>query len=661
MPEQDRNQMGDGNNGYGQAVSQITKTAIQASQNTAKEAAVKGAKTAINAANIAAQSSTAAAEIAAGTASGGPAGTIISSIWSFRHVLYRILICVCMFLLVIIILISSMPSIIFDNAKEKLTSFMISYEQLANIIVKVADAGYSKALEKVETIIEMGGYDRESSIESLTNYAQTSAGYDVAYILAAYSVSMYQQNSSGDDMKSKLSSYEDEMYPIDTKDKQKVETAPVTYSTYKPVTVTVVTNVIPTGSINGVPQYRYETATQNYYIPEESKISDTSITVTNYEAIEVKTPVYSGNKITGTLTETYYQPNGEITLSPTTQSVKYVECTIQPFDQSVIPKAFNLDLSAEIDDSGKTYEEIISYMATSLKLTLNGHTDDNGQVELPTDAELLSFIERQDCNSTRKHILSTALSLVGKVPYFWGGKSPAGWNDEWNTPKLVTAVGDSSTGTIQPYGLDCSGYTDWVYKTALGITIGAGSWNQWDNSSEISESELLPGDLGFLAEPGSVPVNHVLIYAGKSDDGQQMWVHCSGDTGVVLNSPDYVTKFRRPKNVDFNASVPDKGNPIYTIEVEVTHYCPCPLCCGNDANGITASGKPVQTGMVAMSSHYPFGTQIEINGTMYTVEDRGGNEIENNINRVDIYVPNHETALRLGRYKTTAKIYRIGR
>ena len=93
----------------------------------------------------------------------------------------------------------------------------------------------------------------------------------------------------------------------------------------------------------------------------------------------------------------------------------------------------------------------------------------------------------------------------------------------------------------------------------------------------------------------------------------------------------------------------------------MTHYCACTRCCGPNAQGITASGKRVAVGMVAMSSHYPFGTQIMINGIMYTVEDRGGSGIENDIGRVDIFVPDHNEALRMGRYDTTAYIYRIGR
>jgi 3D (Asp-Asp-Asp) domain-containing protein len=61
--------------------------------------------------------------------------------------------------------------------------------------------------------------------------------------------------------------------------------------------------------------------------------------------------------------------------------------------------------------------------------------------------------------------------------------------------------------------------------------------------------------------------------------------------------------------------------------------------------------------MVAMSSYWPFGTQIEINGVMYTVEDRGDTGIENDITRVDIYVLTHQEALRRGRFWADAKVY----
>lgn len=89
--------------------------------------------------------------------------------------------------------------------------------------------------------------------------------------------------------------------------------------------------------------------------------------------------------------------------------------------------------------------------------------------------------------------------------------------------------------------------------------------------------------------------------------------------------------YRRLSIVDYDAPVVNSpnGEALYTLEVEVTHYCACAKCCGSNAQGLTASGKQAAVGMVAMSSHYPFGTQIMINGTMYTVEDRGGSGIAN--------------------------------
>ena len=99
----------------------------------------------------------------------------------------------------------------------------------------------------------------------------------------------------------------------------------------------------------------------------------------------------------------------------------------------------------------------------------------------------------------------------------------------------------------------------------MGVSIKAGSWNQWDNSYAITEAELLPGDLGFMAVPGTVPVNHVLIYAGENEDGTHMWVHCTSGSGVVLNSPDYVSYYRRPINVDYDAPVLS-GTGLQTTE-----------------------------------------------------------------------------------------------
>ena len=501
----------------------------------------------------------------------------MSAAWALRHTLFKVLVCICLFFLLIIVMIVSLPSIILNSVfgldgtpvdMENPVTIQQSYDDMAASISTVVQDGYTLSLEKVEQIIADGGYDYDLSMESLINYAQSSSGYDVSYILAAYSASLGQKSTSEADMLSKLDAVADDMFPVTSAEKEVELTVPLTYSTYREVTVTVVTSRSQTGTINGVPQYRYTTESRTYYEPDGTVTTTEPVTVPAFNEVTVSVPVYSEGSISGMKDATYYTAAGEETLTPDTEIIKYVECTIHPFDQSVILDAFSIDPNAIYDQFQITYREAIQNMANALKMTLYGTLGSGDTVAL-TDAELIAFVNQQNCNATRKHILTTALSLVGKVPYFWGGKSAAGWNDEWNTPKLVTASGSSTSGTIRPYGLDCSGFTDWVYKTALGVSLYEGTWNQWDNTYAITESELLPGDLGFMAEPGTVPVNHVLIYAGKGENGEQMWVHCASGTGVVLNSPDYVTQYRRPSNVDFEASVPSistgtgtrRGNP----------------------------------------------------------------------------------------------------
>lgn len=581
MAEPDKRQVGEGSDNYGEAAKQMANAAKQVGKESAKQAAAAGTKAVANASAAVVQASVeggkAAAQIAAGTAAGGPWGAILSAAWALRHTLFKVLVCICLFFLLIIVMIVSLPSIILNSVfgldgtpvdMENPVTIQQSYDDMAASISTVVQDGYTLSLEKVEQIIADGGYDYDLSMESLINYAQSSSGYDVSYILAAYSASLGQKSTSEADMLSKLDAVADDMFPVTSAEKEVELTVPLTYSTYREVTVTVVTSRSQTGTINGVPQYRYTTESRTYYEPDGTVTTTEPVTVPAFNEVTVSVPVYSEGSISGMKDATYYTAAGEETLTPDTEIIKYVECTIHPFDQSVILDAFSIDPNAIYDQFQITYREAIQNMANALKMTLYGTLGSGDTVAL-TDAELIAFVNQQNCNATRKHILTTALSLVGKVSYFWGGKSAAGWNDEWNTPKLVTASGSSTSGTIRPYGLDCSGFTDWVYKTALGVSLYEGTWNQWDNTYAITESELLPGDLGFMAEPGTVPVNHVLIYAGKGENGEQMWVHCASGTGVVLNSPDYVTQYRRPSNVDFEASVPSistgtgtrRGNP----------------------------------------------------------------------------------------------------
>ena len=557
MAEPQKQQVGDGSDNIGQAASQAAK----AIQSAGRQATQKGAEAAASAAaatvKTGAESGKAVAEIAAGTAAGGPWGAIISAAWAMRHTLFKILVCLCLSIVFLITLVVELPGIVINKAlgidgSEPTVSITEIYENLSETVSDIVQTGYDASMAEVERLISEGGYDRELSMNALINYAQSSAGYDTAYILSAYSTSVEQLSNDPEDMRSKLDGVAASMFPVTSVERENKVVLPVTYYTYKPVTITVVTNTVKTGVINGVPQYRYETAAATYYLQDQQLSSDTQIEVDAYSTVTLKLPVYNGNRITGTRQATYYQYTGKETLTPEQKTVKYLECTIHPFDNTVISTAFGLDLNASYNGTETTYGDVIQSRALALKKTLYG-TAGNGDVVPLTDAELLAFLARQNCSETRKYIVKTGLSLVGKVPYFWGGKSAAGWNDEWNTPKLVTAAGSTTTGTIRPFGLDCSGFSDWTYKTAVGVSLYGASWSQWDESYAITAEELLPGDLGFLMDDDGGGWNHVLIFAGYGENGERMWVHSSGGEGVIFNTPSYEAglALRRPKNADF--------------------------------------------------------------------------------------------------------------
>ena len=138
-----------------------------------------------------------------------------------RHTLFKILICICLFLLIIVTLICSLPSIVLDSVfglngtpPAEGTTLESSYSDMSEVVSGVIDAGYDQSLARVEQIILDGGYDYDLSMEALINHAQGSAGYDVCYILAAYSASLQQQGTTVDDMVAKLNTIADQMFPV---------------------------------------------------------------------------------------------------------------------------------------------------------------------------------------------------------------------------------------------------------------------------------------------------------------------------------------------------------------------------------------------------------------------------------------------------------------
>lgn len=153
-----------------------------------------------------------------------------------------------------------------------------------------------------------------------------------------------------------------------------------------------------------------------------------------------------------------------------------------------------------------------------------------------------------DLDPARKAVVETAVQLVGRVSYFWGGKSlTLGWDDRWGVPTKVTAAGSGSTGTVRPFGLDCSGFVDWTFYNATDGSYypgrGGGAATQHSYCTNISWSDAQPGDLVFYPDD-----SHVGIVGGKDADGNLLIVHCSGGAnGVVITGAAGFTSVARPE------------------------------------------------------------------------------------------------------------------
>ena len=147
----------------------------------------------------------------------------------------------------------------------------------------------------------------------------------------------------------------------------------------------------------------------------------------------------------------------------------------------------------------------------------------------------------------RRAVVETACTLVGKVTYFWGGKSLViGWDSRWRQLQRVWAGGNSTTGTYRPFGLDCSGFVDWTfYNATLGAYVighGGGAIMQHNYCTSIPWSDALPGDLVFYPDD-----EHVGIVGGRDEAGNLLIIHCANSYNcVVITGLEGFTAIGRP-------------------------------------------------------------------------------------------------------------------
>ena len=197
-------------------------------------------------------------------------------------------------------------------------------------------------------------------------------------------------------------------------------------------------------------------------------------------------------------------------------------------------------------DQRKLLEELMQPEYQELFTALTGSYQD---IELSPD-EVAKIMENlpADLSEARREVVLTAYQLLGRVHYFWGGKSLViGWDSRWGMPMKVTAEGSSTTGTVRPFGLDCSGMVDWVFYNQSGgqyvIGHGGGATAQHSYCTPIDWSDAQPGDLVFYPED-----SHVGIVCGFDSSGNIMVIHCaSGYNNVVVTGKAGFTTVARPE------------------------------------------------------------------------------------------------------------------
>lgn len=199
------------------------------------------------------------------------------------------------------------------------------------------------------------------------------------------------------------------------------------------------------------------------------------------------------------------------------------------------------------DQQREMLEELLKPDYDDIFLSLIGNYQPDDTPIGPVDISDIQGTLPDDLDPLRESIVLSAYQLLGKVTYFWGGKSLVlGWDSRWGTPTTVTAPGSGSTGKVLPFGLDCSGFVDWTfYNATSGAYLpgrGGGAASQHGYCTNIAWSDALPGDLVFYADD-----SHVGIVCGYDSVGNILVIHCSGgQNGVVVTGREGFAVAARP-------------------------------------------------------------------------------------------------------------------
>lgn len=138
-----------------------------------------------------------------------------------------------------------------------------------------------------------------------------------------------------------------------------------------------------------------------------------------------------------------------------------------------------------------------------------------------TEEEISKYLSSlpEDISDERKAVIKFALSSVGKIPYYWGGKASAASYEKNGFGRVIEA--DYKGRVLR--GLDCSGWVQWVYWSAIGNRLNGASSTATliGEGQKIKRSELQPGDIIVRVGADS----HVVMFLQWAGNGNMIVIH----------------------------------------------------------------------------------------------------------------------------------------
>lgn len=221
--------------------------------------------------------------------------------------------------------------------------------------------------------------------------------------------------------------------------------------------------------------------------------------------------------------------------------------------------------------------------------------------------------------------------------------------DDYTEPSLDTVLG--------------AGMAISVYRVEYAETTVDEEVNY--STTEIKDDTLYQGtnNVETKGVKGSKKVTYKVKYVNGAEDSREKL----SETVTKQPTAEVVrvgTKKAEGANVESNGVTSKNGYTVgQVISGRYTHYCACATCNGN-SNGVTTSGKRISNGMAnpyyVACNWLPLGSVICVDGTNYTVVDRGGSGLSRK-GRIDIFTPEgHSACYRYGTGSCTITIVRLG-